>query len=461
MVRARPELPRRHRRRDDDVLDLPDLDRRRRERLCLGLPRRRCDDPDHGARSRGLHAGAVRGRGVLQDRRSSSGTSGRRPIAALQPTSAACKVTPIPPVVVKEFPITAAQCDKAFTLNTWNTCTLDVDAAVASLAAADKPQPYLGLSELKVAASGNATSYVDDYATKKIVPTGSTVDSRAGDEFAGPQRADPAVRRSGRATSAVFPSLEEGTNQHAQRFNFAITSAGQYTTFCNGTCRYANGVSGIGPTEASGYPGQLNHPGVPGGVTDAQAIGSCSNGLTPACGGDVMEVRRRNMSNDWDTILKTGTPLIGTWGSDNHVGTWSGSSMATYLFAPSNSFDDLMQALFEGRAYDASLGTTQRTDADACSTWGRRRPSRIRRDTRCSFRPAAASSSMPRSRTSSRAAWSVGYRTGRSPRAFRPQAERPLTATGPSRSPADRRTHASRSARARRPMPTAPRRRSC
>src|SRR5690349_13506026 len=41
-----------------------------------------------------------------------------------QPTSTACSVSPIPPVVVKSFPITAAQCDKAFTLNTWNTCTL-------------------------------------------------------------------------------------------------------------------------------------------------------------------------------------------------------------------------------------------------------------------------------------------------------------------------------------------------
>jgi hypothetical protein len=274
------------------------------------------------------------------------------------PTAASCnKVSPIPPAIVQEFPITAAQCDKAFTLNTWNTCTLDVDAAVATLAAADRPYDYLGLSELKVAALGTVNAYVDDYATTKALPSGSTVDSRAGDEFAArnaliPQYDDPA------GNFRLFPSLEEGTTQHAQRFNFGITSADQFTTFCNGSCNYAKGVFGIGPTEASGYPGQLNHPGVSGGVSDAAAIGACSNGLTPACGGDTMEVRQRNMSNDWDKILTTGTPLVGDWGSDNHVGTWSGSSQATFLYAPSNGFDDLMQALFEGRVYDAKLGTS-------------------------------------------------------------------------------------------------------
>ena len=274
------------------------------------------------------------------------------------PTAASCnKVSPIPPAIVQEFPITAAQCDKAFTLNTWNTCRLDVDAAVATLAAADRPFDYLGLSELKVAALGTVNAYIDDYATTKALPSGSTVDSRAGDEFAArnaliPQYDDPA------GNFRLFPSLEEGTTQHAQRFNFGISSADQFTTFCNGTCNYSKGVSGIGPTEASGYPGQLNHPGVSGGVSDAAAIGTCSNGLTPACGGDTMEVRQRNMSNDWDTILKTGAPLVGDWGSDNHVGTWSGSSQATFLYAPSNGFDDLMQALFEGRLYDAKLGTS-------------------------------------------------------------------------------------------------------
>jgi hypothetical protein len=258
---------------------------------------------------------------------------------------------------VKEFPITAAQCDKAFTLNTWNTCTLDVNAAVATLAATDKPYDYLGLSELKVAALGTVDAYVDDYATMKALPVGSTVDSRAGAEFAArnaliPQYDDPA------GNFRLFPSLEEGTSEHAQRFNFGITSADQFTTFCNGSCNYANGVSGIAATESSGYPGQLNHPGVSGGVSDAAAIGACSNGLTPACGGDTMEVRLRNMSNDWDTILMTGTPLVGDWGSDNHVGVWSGSSLATFLSAPSNGFDDLMQSLFEGRAYDGKLGTS-------------------------------------------------------------------------------------------------------
>ncbi|MDX6375788.1 MAG: hypothetical protein QOE98_91, partial [Gaiellaceae bacterium] len=275
--------------------------------------------------------------------------------ARYQPTTAACKA-PIPAVVVKQFPITASQCDKAFTLNTWNTCTIDVDAAVATLAAADKPYDYLGLSQLKVATLGSATVYFDDYSTAKVLPAGSTVDSRAGAEFAArnallAQYDDPA------GNFRMFPSIEEGTSEHAQRFNFAITAPGQFTTFCNGTCNYAKGVSGIAPTQASGYPAQLNHPGVDGGVTDGQATGACSNGLTPACGADLVEVRQRGMLNDWDAILKTGSPLIGTWGSDNHTGSWSANSQMTWLRAPTNGFDDLMHALFEGRAYNARLGT--------------------------------------------------------------------------------------------------------
>lgn len=276
-----------------------------------------------------------------------------------QPTSSNCSASPIPPVVVKLMPITTSQCDRALTMNTWNTCTLDVSAAVASLAAADQPVDYLGLSELKVGVLGPVTAYVDDFSTSKAVS--GTVDSRAGAEF---------VARNGligpyddaAGNFRVFPSLEEGIGEHAQRFNFGITSAGQYTTFCNGSCNYSQGVSGIAPTEASGYPGQLNHPGVSGGVTDSAAVGTCSNGLTPACGADVMEVRQRNMAKDWDTILKTGKALVGDWGSDNHTGQWSGSSQATFLYAPSNGFDDLMQALYEGRDYVGRLGTsTSRT----------------------------------------------------------------------------------------------------
>src|SRR5437879_13149280 len=70
-----------------------------------------------------------------------------------------------------------------------------------------------------------------------------------------------------------------------------------------------------------------------------------------------MEVRLRKTSNYCDSILKPGTPLVGDLGSDNHVGTWSSSSMATFIYAPSNGFDDLMQALYEGRIYDAKLGS--------------------------------------------------------------------------------------------------------
>jgi len=275
--------------------------------------------------------------------------------ARYQPTSSNCSASSIPPVVVKLLPITTAQCDRALTLNTWNTCTLDVSAAVAGLAAADQPVDYLGLSELKVGVVGPVTAYVDDFSMAKAV-TG-TIDSRAGAEFVA-RNALIGQYDDAAGNFRVFPSLEEGITEHAQRFNFGLTSAGQYTTFCNGSCNYTKGVSGIAPTEASGYPGQLNHPGVSGGVSDSAAVGTCSNGLTPACGGDLMEVRQRNMAKDWDTILKTGKIVVGDWGSDNHTGQWSGSSQATFLYAPSNGFDDLMGALYEGRAYVGRLGTS-------------------------------------------------------------------------------------------------------
>jgi hypothetical protein len=275
--------------------------------------------------------------------------------ARYQPTSSNCSASPIPPVVVKLMPITTGHCDRALTLNTWNTCTLDVSAAVASLAAADQPVDYLGLSELKVGVMGPVTAYVDDFSMSKTVS--GTIDSRAGAEFVA-RNALIGQYDDAAGNFRVFPSLEEGITEHAQRFNFGITSASQYTTFCNGTCNYSKGVSGIAPTKASGYPGQLNHPGVSGGVSDSAAVGTCSNGLTPACGADVMEVRQRNMAKDWDTILKTGKVVVGDWGSDNHTGQWSGSSQATFLYAPSNSFDDLMGALYEGRAYVGRLGTS-------------------------------------------------------------------------------------------------------
>jgi hypothetical protein len=277
------------------------------------------------------------------------------PTTGYNPTSSKCGAVK-PAAVVKQFPISPSQCDQPVAVNTWITCTVDVTAAVNTIAATDKPYDYNAISYLKMAATGGADAYFDDYATDKG-PLPGTILSRAGAEFAArnallPQFTDP-------GTFAMYPSLEEGTNSHANRFNFNIQTAGEFVTGCSpsASCSYSAGIDGLLPTEISGYPAQLNHPGVPGGVTDAQAISTCPTGTNPACGADLMEVRERNMLRDWDSVLGTGEPLIGDWTTDDHSGSWNSLSPVTVIYAPSLSSDDLLHALFEGRAYNRQLGS--------------------------------------------------------------------------------------------------------
>jgi hypothetical protein len=235
------------------------------------------------------------------------------------------------------------------TPNIWKTYDIDARAAVAALPAAEQPLDYDALSDLKISAfanGGTATGFFDQYGVN------ATTAANAGQSLA----ADEFVYRNSQigqyATSSFqfFPGVEEGENEHAQRFNFAITQASQYVNYPN------NGIDGIPDTQATGYPAQLNHPGVSGGVTDSQATS------TQAEGADLMEVRQQNMVDDWDTILRQNLPqtLIGTWGGDNHIGSWSAGSQATFIYAPSLDLDSLMHALFEGRAYvGASNFTSQ------------------------------------------------------------------------------------------------------
>ena len=226
-------------------------------------------------------------------------------------------------------------------LNTWTSYSINVSSAVAALPAADHPIDYDALSDLKIAASANggtASGYFDKYVSD--APTATSLGaSLAADEFVA---RNTIIDAGGFNTSSfvLFPSVELAVNEHANRFNFDITAANQFVS-------YSNGIDGISPTQATGYPAQLNHPGVPGGVTDSQATS------TNAEGADLMEVRQANMITDWDTILRQVHPLtlIGTWGNDDHIASWSGSSQATYIYAPSLSFDSLMHALYEGRAY--------------------------------------------------------------------------------------------------------------
>ena len=224
-----------------------------------------------------------------------------------------------------------SSCDRSFALNTWVTCTIDVtEAALAEIPAADQPLEYNGFSDLKMSAVGNAgtaDAYFDSF----------TIDatSSSADEF---------VYRNGLIHSydtesfEIFPSVEMGIGEHANRFNFGISDPSQFVS-------YDSGVDGIAPTQASGYPAQLNHPGSDGGVTHAQAI------ATNAEGAELMEVRQQNMIDDWDAILRKGVPLVGTWGGDNHYGRWTTGSQSTHIRASALDFDALMTALRQGRAF--------------------------------------------------------------------------------------------------------------
>ena len=210
--------------------------------------------------------------------------------------------------------------------------------------AGDQPVDYNALSDLKLTAVGNggtAGGFFDSYALD--APTGTTKGSSLA--------ADELVHRNSiidghvydTPSFKIFPSVELGVGRHANRFDFGITSPSQFVL-------YQQGVDGILPTQQSGYPAQLNHPGESGGVTDTEAT------TTNAKGADLMEVRQQGMIDIWDSILREGVslPPVGTWGTDIHSGTWSAGSQATFIRAPALDFDALMKALYEGRAYNGA-----------------------------------------------------------------------------------------------------------
>ena len=221
-------------------------------------------------------------------------------------------------------------CDRPFQLDGWISCTIDVRSKLADVAPADQPLAYDALSDLKmsaVAQNGTADAYFDSYSIDAT--------SSSADEFV---ERNASIGAYDTPTFRIFPSVEMGVNKHANRFDFGITDPSQFSS-------YPNGIDGILPTQQTGYPAQLNHPGVAGGVTDAEAIS------TNAEGADLLEVRQQNMISDWDAILRKGVPVVGTWGGDNHIGRWTAGSLVSFVQAPALTFDDLMHSIYEGRAY--------------------------------------------------------------------------------------------------------------
>jgi hypothetical protein len=219
----------------------------------------------------------------------------------------------------------------SYTLNTWNTYTINVSDGLADIPAADLPLDYNGLTYLKMTAASNGGTvegYFDTYSIDASSPVSP---------------ADEYVYRTGvvddfdTGTFRVFPSYEMGQQRHTNRFNFGITSPSQYRS-------YTYGSDGILETQQSGYPAQLNHPGTT--VTEADAI--AGQGL----GADFLEVRDQPWVDVWDAILQQGVQILGNWSSDTHTGLSAGKA-ATYLYAPAFDFDKFVQSLYEGRTYNA------------------------------------------------------------------------------------------------------------
>jgi hypothetical protein len=228
----------------------------------------------------------------------------------------------------------------SYLLNTWNTYTINVSQAIRDeMPAAEMPIDYNALTQLKLAAGGTggtASGYFDNYHVDASNPVPS------GQELVDRNRY---VHNWDTSTFRIFASQEVGYSRHAQRFNFDITDPAQFTV-------YKQGIQSILPTQQTGYPAQLNHPGLPGGVTQQEAID------TQGEGADAMEVAERSdeegyiknvMVDAWDGVLKQGVQLLGAWSSDMHRVERLGP--ATYLYSPALDFDKLMQSYYEGRSY--------------------------------------------------------------------------------------------------------------
>ena len=264
--------------------------------------------------------------------------------------------------------------DLPYQLNTWNNYEINVtvgvakrngvaidiaSAGLADIPPADRAMDLNALTQLKMgaAASGGdtASGYFDAYHLDASVPVPS------GQEFV---YRNTSVGAFDTSTFTAFPSIEMGFNRHAQRFNFGITTAGEYNSFfgCDpsgASCAMTRGIDGIRPTQETGYPAQLNHPNLPGGAKLDEIIADNYQ----AYGADTMEVRQdpgglptTTMIDIWDDMLRRGTDIVGTWSSDMHkVDSLdvADRGVATFLRSSSRSFDELMRSLFEGRAYMA------------------------------------------------------------------------------------------------------------
>jgi len=260
----------------------------------------------------------------------------------------------------------------SYTLNQWNTYSINVTQAINNaLAAADRPLDYNGLLYVKMSAAatnGTSDAYFDDLTLAAASP------QTPGEEFVA---RNSVLDDYDTSSFRIFPAAEMGINRHAQRFNFGGITESQYNSFfgctSSGTGCETNGTDRILATQQTGYPAQLNHPGEPGGVTAAEATS------TGGMGADLIEARDQTMIDVWDDILVQGTVILNSWGSDMHsVSTLSvaGRGVATNIFAPSLTLDALMRSVYEGRTYVARNTFTGRVAFNLDPTSGEPYPAR-------------------------------------------------------------------------------------
>jgi hypothetical protein len=238
--------------------------------------------------------------------------------------------------------------DLPYTLNQWNDYTINVSQAIRDeIPAGAEPHDMNALTMIKLAAAANggtADGYFD------AVRMDASGDLTQGQEFV---RRNRIIHDWDTPDFRLFASQEVGYSRHAQRFYFPITDPAQFVVF-------KTGIAAIPDIQAGGYPAQLNHPGLPGGVTSAEAISNQDYGA------EVVETSERGetglnkdvMTDNWDAVLEQGVQVVGTWTSDSHRPDKMGP--ASYLYARSSGFDALMRTLFEGREYDAYADFTGR-----------------------------------------------------------------------------------------------------
>ena len=196
---------------------------------------------------------------------------------------------------------------------------------------ADRPLDYAAITDITITAAGNhgtADGYFDAYS----LDTATSI--TPADEFV---FRNSIVHNFDTSSFTVYPSVELGSFRQSQRFNFSINQPSDWVTF-------ASGNAAILPTQQTGYPAQLN---CPGSCTPAQDVLN-----TQGEGADFIETRLPAFQTLWDGVLQQGVQIIGTWSSDAHAGIAAGM-VATYIYAPTTGFDDLLHSLYEGRTYDA------------------------------------------------------------------------------------------------------------